>query len=271
MRGGNKLKGTVEVEGAKNAVLPILAASILAQKRVTVLHNVPVLSDVDKMINILECLNVNIVFDREMKQLKVDATRPLNSVATGEYMNRMRASVLVMGSLLARNGRVKATMPGGCNIGLRPIDLHLHGFKQLGVKIIETESHIEAVVMSLKGHEICLSFPSVGATQNIIMAAVKAKGITVIRNAAREPEIVDLIYFLNKMGGKIKGAGTKTIKIEGVKELLATEYCIMHDRIEAGTFMIAAAMTGGNVLIKHAVFVHSLRIKELLYLYITVL
>ncbi len=257
IHGGNRLKGTVKIEGAKNAVLPILAASLLADEGITTLNNVPILSDVFTMNQVISHLNVKVTFDQANNQITLDATEPLGIQANYEYVSQMRASIVVMGPLLARNGTAKVAMPGGCAIGKRPIDLHLKGFQALGAKIIQKNGYIEAIADELIGNTIYLDFPSVGATQNIMMAAVKAKGTTIIENVAREPEIVDLANILNKMGASIVGAGTEMMQIEGVDSLHAVEHSIVQDRIEAGTFMVAAAMTEGNVLIEDAILEHN--------------
>ncbi|HBK5260736.1 TPA: UDP-N-acetylglucosamine 1-carboxyvinyltransferase [Enterococcus faecium] len=257
VRGGNQLNGTVRIEGAKNAVLPILAASLLAEEGITTLDNVPILSDVFTMNQVIRHLNVDVDFDEQKNQVTIDASRQLEIEAPYEYVSQMRASIVVMGPLLARNGHAKVAMPGGCAIGKRPIDLHLKGFQALGAKIIQKNGYIEAIADELIGNTIYLDFPSVGATQNIMMAAVKAKGTTIIENVAREPEIVDLANILNKMGAQVYGAGTETMRIEGVDHLHAVNHSIVQDRIEAGTFMVAAAMTQGNVLIADAISEHS--------------
>lgn len=257
VRGGKQLNGTVHIEGAKNAVLPILAATLLAEEGTSTLSNVPILSDVFTMNQVIRYLNTDVVFNEDKKEITVDATRQLNVEAPYEYVSKMRASIVVMGPLLARNGHAKVAMPGGCAIGKRPIDLHLKGFQALGAKIIQKNGYIEAIADELVGDTIYLDFPSVGATQNIMMAAVKAKGMTVIENVAREPEIVDLANFLNKMGASIHGAGTETMRIEGVEHLHAVSHPIVQDRIEAGTFMVAAAMTQGNVLVDGAIPEHN--------------
>ena len=257
VQGGNQLKGTVKIEGAKNAVLPILAASLLAEEGTTTLTNVPILSDVFTMNQVIHHLNVDIDFKQDENTVTIDASRQLEIEAPYEYVSQMRASIVVMGPLLARNGHAKVAMPGGCAIGKRPIDLHLKGFQALGAEIIQKDGYIEAVADELIGSNIYLDFPSVGATQNIMMAAVKAKGTTIIDNVAREPEIVDLANILNKMGAKVYGAGTETMRIEGVDHLHAVSHAIVQDRIEAGTFMVAAAMTEGNVLIKDAISEHN--------------
>ncbi|HGF7981184.1 TPA: UDP-N-acetylglucosamine 1-carboxyvinyltransferase [Enterococcus faecium] len=257
VRGGNQLNGTVRIEGAKNAVLPILAASLLAEEGITTLDNVPILSDVFTMNQVIRHLNVDVDFDEQKNQVTIDASRQLEIEAPYEYVSQMRASIVVMGPLLARNGHAKVAMPGGCAIGKRPIDLHLKGFQALGAKIIQKNGYIEAIADELIGNTIYLDFPSVGATQNIMMAAVKAKGTTIIENVAREPEIVDLANILNKMGAHVYGAGTETMRIEGVDHLHAVNHSIVQDRIEAGTFMVAAAMTEGNVLIADAISEHN--------------
>lgn len=257
VRGGNQLNGTVRIEGAKNAVLPILAASLLAEEGITTLDNVPILSDVFTMNQVIRHLNVDVDFDEQKNQVTIDASRQLEIEAPYEYVSQMRASIVVMGPLLARNGHAKVAMPGGCAIGKRPIDLHLKGFQALGAKIIQKNGYIEAIADELIGNTIYLDFPSVGATQNIMMAAVKAKGTTIIENVAREPEIVDLANILNKMGAHVYGAGTETMRIEGVDHLHAVNHSIVQDRIEAGTFMVAAAMTKGNVLIADAISEHN--------------
>lgn len=257
VKGGNQLKGTVKIEGAKNAVLPILAASLLAEEGTAVLDNVPILSDVFTMNQVIRHLNVDVAFDEENNRVTLDASRELEIEAPYEYVSQMRASIVVMGPLLARNGHAKVAMPGGCAIGKRPIDLHLKGFQALGAKIIQKNGYIEAIADQLIGNTIYLDFPSVGATQNIMMAAVKAKGTTIIENVAREPEIVDLANILNKMGANVYGAGTETMRIEGVDHLHAVNHSIVQDRIEAGTFMVAAAMTEGNLLIADAISEHN--------------
>ena len=258
VQGGNQLKGTVKIEGAKNAVLPILAATLLAEEGVTTLKNVPILSDVLIMNEVIRQLNVAVDFDQASNQVTIDATKQLKVEAPYELVSQMRASIVVMGPLLARNGHAKVAMPGGCAIGKRPIDLHLKGFAALGATINQRDGYIEAIAENgLRGNNVYLDFPSVGATQNIMMAAVKAKGTTIIENVAREPEIVDLANILNKMGASIHGAGTETMRIEGVDHLHSVTHSIVQDRIEAGTFMVAAAMTQGDVLILDAISEHN--------------
>ncbi|WP_409290670.1 UDP-N-acetylglucosamine 1-carboxyvinyltransferase [Peribacillus sp. SCS-37] len=255
VRGGKRLSGTVKVEGAKNSVLPVIAATLLASDGKSTLKDVPTLSDVYTINEVLRKLNADVAFDNNT--VTVDASRELLEEAPFEYVRKMRASVLVMGSLLARNGRARVALPGGCAIGSRPIDQHLKGFEAMGAKVKVGNGFIEAEVDGrLKGAKVYLDFPSVGATENIMMAAALAEGTTILENAAKEPEIVDLANFINKMGGKVKGAGTATLKIEGVEKLYGTEHSIIPDRIEAGTFMAAAAITGGNVLVKGAVPEH---------------
>ena len=255
--GSNPLVGSVKIEGAKNAVLPLLAATILAMTGKTTLTNVPVLSDVFTMNNVVRGLNTKVTFEQEENKITVDATQPLSEEAPYKYVSKMRASIVVLGPILARNGHAKVSMPGGCTIGSRPIDLHLKGLEAMGAEIKQTAGFIEAKANRLHGAHIYMDFPSVGATQNIMMAATLADGVTVIENAAREPEIVDLAVLLNKMGAKVRGAGTETLTITGVKELSGTSHSVVQDRIEAGTFMVAAAMTGGNVLVRDAIWEHN--------------
>ncbi|KRL00128.1 UDP-N-acetylglucosamine 1-carboxyvinyltransferase [Liquorilactobacillus capillatus] len=257
VRGGKPLKGEVRIEGAKNAVLPILAAGLLASEGQTYLENVPDLSDVHMMNNMLRFLNVKVAMDKEKKTVSLDATAQPSYEAPFKYVSKMRASIVVFGPLLARLKHAKVAMPGGCAIGSRPIDLHLKGLAAMGAQVEQHDGYIEAFTTGLVGANIYLDFPSVGATQNIMMAATLAKGTTIIENVAREPEIVDLANFLNRMGAKVTGAGTETIKIVGVKSLHGVQHTIIQDRIEAGTFMVAAAVTRGNVLIKNAIAEHN--------------
>ncbi|UCZ53006.1 UDP-N-acetylglucosamine 1-carboxyvinyltransferase [Bacillus shivajii] len=255
VRGGRRLNGTVRVEGAKNAVLPVIAASILASKGKSTIYDVPPLADVYTISEVLRNLNADVSY--ENGQFSVNAEGDLNVEAPFEYVRKMRASFLVMGPLLARKGHARIALPGGCAIGSRPIDQHLKGFEAMGAEVEIGNGFIEAKVKDqLCGAKIYLDFPSVGATENIMMAATMAKGTTIIENAAEEPEIVDLANYLNAMGAKVRGAGTGTIRIEGVKELTAAEHTIIPDRIEAGTFMIAAAISGGNVLIENVLPEH---------------
>ncbi|GEN89567.1 UDP-N-acetylglucosamine 1-carboxyvinyltransferase [Oceanobacillus sp. FSL W8-0428] len=255
--GGRKLEGTVRVEGAKNAVLPVLAASLIASEGKSIIKEVPVLADVYTINEVLRNLNANVEFDSTENTVMIDASNKLETEAPFEYVRKMRASVLVLGPLLARYGHAKVAMPGGCAIGSRPIDLHLKGFEAMGADIHVGNGFVEAKSNGrLQGAKIYLDMPSVGATENIMMAAALADGKTVIENAAKEPEIVDLANYLNKMGARIVGAGTETIRIIGVEKLHGTEHTMIPDRIEAGTFMVAAAITNGNILIENAVREH---------------
>ncbi|HDG4510358.1 UDP-N-acetylglucosamine 1-carboxyvinyltransferase [Staphylococcus pseudintermedius] len=257
VKGGNTLKGEVGVEGAKNAVLPILTASLLASDGKSELVNVPALSDVETINNVLSVLNAKIKYNEKQQSVTVDASKDLSEEAPYEYVSKMRASILVMGPLLARLGRAKVALPGGCAIGSRPIEQHLKGLEALGAEIHQEAGYIYAEApQGLVGNEIHFDFPSVGATQNIMMAASLAKGRTVIENVAREPEIVDLANYINEMGGDVKGAGTDTVIINGVESLKGVKHAIIPDRIEAGTLMIAAAITRGDVLVKGAIKEH---------------
>ncbi len=256
--GNNRLVGTVQIEGAKNAVLPLLAATVLASKGKTILTNVPVLSDVFTMNNVVRGLNTTVDFNQDEHEIVVDASQDITEEAPYKYVSKMRASIVVLGPILARVGHAKVSMPGGCTIGSRPIDLHLKGLEAMGAKITQAGGDITATVDGkLKGTTIYMDFPSVGATQNLMMAATLAEGVTVIENVAREPEIVDLAMLLNKMGAIVKGAGTETLTITGVDSLHGAEHDVVQDRIEAGTFMVAIAMTSGNVLVKDAIWEHN--------------
>jgi UDP-N-acetylglucosamine 1-carboxyvinyltransferase len=249
IRGGKRLSGSVKIEGAKNAVLPVIAASMLASAGTSKIYNVPELADVYTINEVLRYLNISVNYHN--KTIMVNADAAPYTEAPFEYVRKMRASFLVMGPLLARVGRARIALPGGCAIGSRPIDQHLKGFEAMGAKVKIGNGSIEASVDGkLKGTVIYLDFPSVGATENIIMAASLAEGETVVENAACEPEIINLAQYLNAMGAKVSGAGTGRITIEGVDQLHGAEHTILPDRIEAGTYMIAAAMTGGNVLIE---------------------
>lgn len=255
--GQTRLDGEVVIEGAKNAVLPLLAATILPESGKTILRNVPILSDVFTMNNVVRGLGISVEFNEDDKEITVDATGDILDVAPYEYVSKMRASIVVLGPILARNGHAKVSMPGGCTIGSRPIDLHLKGLEAMGAKITQLGGDITAEAEKLRGAHIYMDFPSVGATQNLMMAATLAEGVTTIENAAREPEIVDLAILLNEMGAQVRGAGTETLVITGVDSLHGAEHDVVQDRIEAGTFMVAAAMTSGNVLIKDAVWEHN--------------
>lgn len=256
VKGGNRLVGAVKTSGAKNAVLPIIAASILGTTP-SHLDEVPMLEDVHTISEVLKCLGLAVECSPEKNVLDIDSTEITSYEAPYELVRTMRASFLVMGPLLARIGKARISMPGGCAIGARPIDIHLKGFEALGVKIEQGHGYIEASAPEgLKGTSIYFDFPSVGATENIMMAASLAEGTTILENAAEEPEIVDLANYLNKMGAKIRGAGTDTIRIEGVEKLHGADYTIIPDRIEAGTYMIAAAMTGGDIVVENVLPEH---------------
>ncbi|TFJ92249.1 UDP-N-acetylglucosamine 1-carboxyvinyltransferase [Lentibacillus salicampi] len=251
VRGGERLNGSVKVEGAKNAVLPVITASILASEGKSVIRDVPVLADVYTINEVLRNMNATVQF--ENNTVYTDASTNILTEAPFEYVRKMRASVLVLGPLLARYGHAKVAMPGGCAIGSRPIDLHLKGFEAMGAHVHVGNGYVELEAPGrLHGAKIYLDMPSVGATENIMMAAALAEGKTIIENCAKEPEIVDLANFLNKMGAKVVGAGTETIRIEGVEKLHGAEHTIIPDRVEAGTFMVAGAITGGNILIQNA-------------------
>jgi UDP-N-acetylglucosamine 1-carboxyvinyltransferase len=255
IHGGNPLQGTVRVSGAKNAVLPIIVASMLATTESTLLE-IPKLDDVHTVCEVIGSLGVNIDATTD-GTLVIDAANIHSYSAPYDLVRRMRASFLVMGPLLARLRHAKISLPGGCSIGARPIDLHLKAFEAMGAVVDLENGNIEARVPDgLKGAQIYLDFPSVGATENILMAASLAEGRTVIENAAEEPEIVDLATYLNSMGANIRGAGTNVIRIEGVKELKGATHSVIPDRIEAGTFMVAAAMTEGNVYVENALSEH---------------
>lgn len=255
INGGRRLTGTVKVTGAKNAVLPIIAAALLGTSPST-LQDIPDLDDVRTISEVLGSLGVPVNFDTP-GELYIDSTNLQTCEAPYELVRKMRASFLVMGPLLARWGQAKISLPGGCAIGTRPIDLHLKGFEALGAEIVLGHGFIEAKAPGrLTGARIYLDFPSVGATENILMAASLAKGQTVLENAAQEPEIVDLANYLNAMGARIRGAGTSIIKVEGVEELKGTTHAVIPDRIEAGTYMVAAAMSGGIVRIDNVITEH---------------
>ena len=255
VRGGNRLVGTVKTSGAKNAVLPIIAASILGETP-SHLDEIPKLEDVRTICGVLRYLGVKIDDSRE-HELTLDTSRILAYEAPYELVRTMRASFVVLGPLLARMGHARISQPGGCAIGSRPIDLHLKGFEALGAKISQDHGFVEAYAPNgLKGADIYLDFPSVGATENIMMAACLAEGTTTLENPAEEPEIVDLANYLNQMGARIRGAGTDVIRIEGVKHMHGAEHIAIPDRIEAGTYMIAAAMTHGDVIIENVLAEH---------------
>lgn len=247
------LSGTVSISGSKNASLPILASAVLCGGECEI-ENVAPLSDVKIMCELLKTLGADIKQDDGI--IKISAQKIKSHVAPYEYVSKMRASFLVMGSLLAREGKVRISLPGGCRIGQRPVDLHLKGFSAMGAKINSGHGYIEAKAQKLHGAKIYLDFPSVGATENLIMAASLAEGRSIIENAATEPEIVDLANFLNKCGAHISGAGSDSICIDGVSNLTGCRYSVIPDRIEAGTFMVAAAATHGKIEINNVILDH---------------
>ena len=247
--GGRRLEGAVRINGAKNSALKLMAASLLAEG-MTAVHNVPDILDVRTMCDVLEHLGAGIV--RRERSIAIDTSGPLETETPYELVRRMRASILVLGPLLARFGRARVAMPGGCNIGSRKIDLHIRGLEMMGAAFDAEHGYLEARTAGLRGAVVSLDFPSVGATENLLMAAVAAKGTTVIENAAREPEIQDLADFLAEMGGRIEGVGTPTIEIEGVEAFAPVEHTVIPDRIEAGTFAMAACITRGEVLLEGA-------------------
>lgn len=251
--GGTCLNGKVRISGAKNAVLPIIVATLLSPGKSKIV-DVPHLSDVETLTEVLEILGAKV--KRDGNVLDIDSSDVDCCEAPYEYVRKMRASILIIGPLLSRLGKVRISMPGGCAIGTRPIDLHLKGMEALGATINMDKGYIEARADKLKGSKIYLDFPSVGATENIMMAATLAEGVTVIENAAEEPEIVDLANFLNSMGASVMGAGTNVIRIKGVKYLRETTHTVIPDRIEAGTFLVAGAVTGGNILLENVITDH---------------
>lgn len=263
---GRPLKGKVRISGAKNSVLPIIAASLLTDGK-SVIEEIPYLNDVRIMCELIESLGAKVELSDDRMRLGINCGSLSNATAPYELVNKLRASFLVMGPLLARTGSTRISLPGGCAIGSRPVDLHLKGFTAMGAVITQGHGYIEARARSrLSGAKIYLDFPSVGATENIMMAGALAQGQTTIENAAIEPEVVDLATYLTSMGADIKGAGTDTIKINGVRELSAANHAVIPDRIEAGTFMVAAAITGGDVVIENVVPDHlkpvSAKLKE---------
>lgn len=251
--GGTPLQGTVVVSGAKNAVLPIIAASLLTPEPVR-LEDAPDLLDVSVMGQVIEALGASVVRDGSI--LKIQAGEILNIETPHELVSQMRASIVIMGPLLARQGHVRISHPGGCAIGSRPINWHLKGLEALGAEIRMDHGFLDVRAEALKGARIYLDFPSVGATENIMMAAVLAQGVTILENAAQEPEIVDLANFLNEMGAKVRGTGTSIIHIEGVKELHGTDHSVIPDRIEAGSYLLMAAAAGGDVLVQNVIIDH---------------
>jgi UDP-N-acetylglucosamine 1-carboxyvinyltransferase len=250
VEGGTRLRGEVETSGAKNAALKLAAASLLAPGK-TVLHDVPRIKDVKTMLAVLEGLGAETFF--HARTLEIDASGVESFTAPYELVRQMRASIVVLGPLVARFGEAEVSAPGGCNLGLRKFNFHLDGLRSLGAEVELDHGFIKATApRGLKGAEINFEYPSVTATENVMMAAVLAEGITIIENGAREPEVVNLAEFLNSMGARVRGAGTGRIAIEGVEELTPVEWTVMPDRIEAGTFLMATAATGGDVTIRNA-------------------
>ncbi len=254
INGGNRLEGKVLIKGSKNSILPILAASILADEGKSIIYDVPNLKDVENLIEIIEHLGVKI--ERKDNMLTVDATLMDRFDATLDCVSELRASLFLLGPIIARFGFAEISQPGGCAIGTRPIDLHLKGLEALGVIFEKTHGVIRGKTEGLKGAKIYLDFPSVGATENLMMAASVAEGQTILENVAEEPEIVDLANYLNNMGAKITGAGTNVIKVYGVPKLKGTVHTVIPDRIEAGTYMIAVGAAGGNVLVENVIADH---------------
>lgn len=251
IEGGRRLNGEVNISGAKNSALPILAATLLANGVMRV-GNLPHLHDITTMLELLGCMGVQVAINEDMS-VETDCSQLHSQVAPYDLVRTMRASILVLGPLLARYGQAEVSLPGGCAIGSRPVDLHLRGMEAMGAVVEVLDGYIKATVPNgrLKGANIFLDTVTVTGTENILMAAVLADGTTTIENAAREPEVVDLINCLNAMGAKISGAGTNTLVIEGVPELHGCSYEVLPDRIETGTFLVAAAVTGGKVKVKH--------------------
>ena len=247
IEGGKRLEGTVKISGSKNSSLPIIAATILNAGKTT-LYNVPNIQDTQMMFKILEMLGAKI--EKKNEKIKIDTSKIKKFEIPPELMHKMRSSVILAGALLGRYHKAIFSYPGGCDIGSRPIDLHLKSFEKLGITVNQNHGIIECLTEKIKGEKIDLDFPSVGATENAILASVLVDGTTIITNAAREPEIIDLQNFLNKMGAKVTGAGTDEIQIKGVQQLKDVSYNIMPDRIEAGSFLCFAAATKGNVILE---------------------
>lgn len=254
IKGRCRLEGRVRVSGAKNAALAMLAAAVIADGE-TILENIPKIQDILVMEDILKSLGVRVCW-QDQDVVSISVPDDVDYVAVYRQVKKVRASNLLLGSLLARKGIAEISLPGGCQIGSRPMDLHIKGLTKLGCRISIEHGFIKASCRKLVGSRIYLDFPSVGATENIMMAAAVAQGQTILENVAKEPEVVDLANFLNAIGAKIRGAGTDVIKITGVKKLRGTRYAIIPDRIEAGTFMIGAAITGGNVKIENVISTH---------------
>ncbi|EDS78072.1 UDP-N-acetylglucosamine 1-carboxyvinyltransferase [Clostridium massiliodielmoense] len=255
IKGGKKLRGEVNISSAKNAILPIIAASILCADK-CVIKNTPMLNDVFVISDVLRDIKADIDINSKDNTMTIDTQNVIDKEPNSELVRKMRASFLIMGPMIARFGKFRLSLPGGCNIGTRPIDLHLKGFSALGATVNFGHGYVEASADKLVGNKIYLDFPSVGATENIMMASVFAQGETIIENPAGEPEIQDLANFLNSMGAKITGAGTDRIIVEGVKKLKGTEYTPIPDRIEAGTFMAAAAITRSKIKLNHVNITH---------------
>lgn len=253
IEGPGRLSGTVRAGGAKNAVLPILAASILAGRELEI-RQVPTLEDVAILCQVLRALGLEIKSDGG--RLRITPPRELSHRPSDHLVRRIRASFLVLGPLVARTGQARVALPGGCAIGTRPVDLHLKGLEALGARTSFEHGEVLVTAHDLRGDQVYLDFPSVGATENLMMTATLASGTTVIENAAEEPEVVDLANFLNALGARIRGAGTKVIRIDGVSQLGGTEYTVIPDRIEAATFLVAAAITGGDVTVENALPEH---------------
>jgi UDP-N-acetylglucosamine 1-carboxyvinyltransferase len=251
--GGKPLAGEVHVSGAKNAVLKLMAASLMTDQE-CIIRNVPNIKDVKTMMDILRNIGAKVELSAD-GVMRIQA-RELSWEAPDASAREMRASIQVMGPLLARLGKARLSHPGGCDLGARPVDLHLAGFRKMGAVIQEEYGHITGQSVRLRGQEIYLDYPSVGATENLMMAAVLAEGNTVVRNAAKEPEIIEVQNFLNCMGARVRGAGTDTIKVQGVRELGGADHTVIPDRIEAGTFMVAAVMTGSEIAISPVISEH---------------
>ena len=248
IHGGTQLEGDVRISGAKNAVLPILAATLLAEGPATI-ENVPHLHDVTTTVELLGCMGVSVSIDEKLS-VEVDCSTIENHTAPYHLVKTMRSSILVLGPLLARFGEAEVSLPGGCAIGSRPVDLHIKGLQDMGAEIDVSNGYIHAKAKRLKGARLVLDIVTVTGTENLMMAAALADGITIIENAAREPEVIDLADFINAMGGKVSGAGTDTITIEGVEKLHGARYRVLPDRIETGTYLVAAAITGGSIKVK---------------------
>jgi len=248
IQGGTRLNGEIRISGAKNAVLPILAGTLLADGT-SIIENVPHLHDVTTTIELLGCMGVQVVIDEKLS-IEVDCSTIENQVAPYHLVKTMRSSILVLGPLLARYGQAEVSLPGGCAIGSRPVNLHIKGLQDMGADVEVQNGYIHARAARLKGARLVMDIVTVTGTENLMMAATLADGVTIIENAAREPEVIDLANFLNAMGAKISGAGTDTISIEGVEKLTGTRYRVLPDRIETGTYLVAAAISGGRIKVK---------------------